>query len=146
MLEEIKLKPKSRTNYVDTQVGQNLKKYRLMYGLSQQALADAADVSVQQIQKYEKATNRISSSKLFVFSKLLNTAINDFFTGIEDENLEELDHNTEIAERELLSLIKAFNSINDQNIRKKIIELTKSLSIDQDLDSEIQIPEKEYAF
>ena len=131
-----KLKPKSRTNYVDAHIGKHLKNRRIMLGLSQQDLGEAVDVSVQQIQKYEKATNRISSSKLFSFAKLLNTPVVEFFRGIDEEDAsvfaedqtEFLQENSSIPERELLSLIRAFNSINDHNVRKKIIELARSLS------------------
>ncbi len=136
MVTKPKLKPKSRTNYIDTHIGRHLKNRRIMLGLSQQDLGDAVDVSVQQIQKYEKATNRISSSKLFSFAKLLNTPVVEFFRGIdEDESsvfAEDQDEfsseNALIPERELLALIRAFNSIGDPNVRKKIIELARSLS------------------
>ena len=132
-----KLKPKSRTNHVDVHIGRHLKNRRLMLGMSQQDLGDAVDVSVQQIQKYEKATNRISSSKLFSFAKLLNTPVIEFFKGINEEEEtsvfaeeqeEFLPETSPVPERELLSLIRAFNTIKDPNVRKKIIELAKSLS------------------
>jgi transcriptional regulator with XRE-family HTH domain len=141
MTEEIivtkpKLKPKSRTNYIDTHIGRHLKNRRIMLGLSQQDLGDAVDVSVQQIQKYEKATNRISSSKLFSFAKLLNTPIIEFFRGIDEDDssvfaedqAEFLTEGVAIPERELLSLVRAFNTIADSNVRRKIIELARSLS------------------
>ncbi len=152
-----KLKPKSRTNYVDAHIGKHLKNRRIMLGLSQQDLGDAVDVSVQQIQKYEKATNRISSSKLFSFAKLLNTPVVEFFRGIDEEDAsvfaedqeEFLPENSSVPERELLSLIRAFNSINDHNVRRKIIELARSLSdstvSELDLDSvKTKVPNPEF--
>ena len=136
MHELISKQPKSRTNYIDVSIGNNLKNRRIMLGLSQQDLADAVDLSMQQIQKYERGINRISSSKLFKFAKLLSTPIIEFFTGIDtDESIipaanEEnfLLKNSNITEYQLLSFIKAFNSIKDPNICQKIIELTRSLS------------------
>ena len=124
-------KSKSRTNHIDTYIGKKLKNRRLMLGLSQQDLGDAVDVSVQQIQKYEKATNRISSSKLYSFAKFLDTPITDFFEGIEENEaspgrLNEIANN--IAERELLTLIRSFNKIGDANIRKKIVDLARSIA------------------
>ena len=137
-------KAKSRTDYIDTCVGKNLRNRRVLLGLSQQDLGEAVDVSVQQIQKYEKATNRISSSKLFKFAKLLNYSLSDFFRGVREEENEVFAEDQEefisdaVPERELLALIRAFNSITDPNVRRKIIELAKSLSPEyQIMDTEV---------
>lgn len=147
-MEKPKLKPKSRTNYIDTYIGKHLKNRRLFLGLSQQDLGQAVDVSVQQIQKYEKATNRISGSKLYSFSKLLNIPLTDFFKGVdEDANFMSedqqsfLSENPNIPERELLLLIKSFNKISDPTVRRKIIELSRSLAgdiSDDDLEFDAQ--------
>ena len=73
MSEEIGAK--GRADNVDRQVSCRLKMRRIMLGLSQHDLSKAVDVSIQQIQKYEKATNRISSGKLFAFAKFLKVPV-----------------------------------------------------------------------
>ena len=57
----------------------------MLLGLSQQSLGDEVGVSVQQIQKYERAHNRISSGKLYHFSNFLGVSIDYFFDGIKQK-------------------------------------------------------------
>jgi transcriptional regulator with XRE-family HTH domain len=68
---------------IDKKVGENLCKFRLLRGMSQEKLADAVGVTFQQIQKYEKSTNRISASRLWQFSTILKIRVDDFYDGIE---------------------------------------------------------------
>jgi len=68
---------------IDKKVGENLCKFRLLRGMSQEKLADAVGVSFQQIQKYEKSRNRISVSRLWQFSIILKIGVDDFYDGIE---------------------------------------------------------------
>jgi transcriptional regulator with XRE-family HTH domain len=67
---------------IDKKVGENLCKFRLLRGMSQEKLADAVGVSFQQIQKYEKSRNRISVSRLWQFSNILEIGVDDFYDGI----------------------------------------------------------------
>lgn len=68
---------------IDKKVGENLCKFRLLRGMSQEKLAEAVGVTFQQIQKYEKSRNRISVSRLWQFSKILKIQPQDFYGGIE---------------------------------------------------------------
>ena len=70
---------KGRADNIDKLVSRRLKMRRMILGLSQNDLGKAVDVSIQQVQKYEKATNRISSGKLFAFAKFLKVPINYFY-------------------------------------------------------------------
>ncbi len=134
ILEE--LEAKGKVDPIDTYVGKKLKTRRIMLGLSQHDLGEAVNVSIQQIQKYEKATNRISSGKLYAFAKLLLVPVEFFFTDVEREighhvareEKELLDSSYNIAEKELLALVRSFSEIKDVSVRKKIVDLLKSLS------------------
>ena len=134
---------KGRADHIDQLVSRRLKMRRMMLGLSQQDLGNAVDVSIQQVQKYEKATNRISSGKLHAFSKVLKVPINYFFEQGDDssntaynmfaENGPDYDPNDSndgntVTEREIVTMIKAFSDIKSSLSRKKIIELIKSMS------------------
>lgn len=68
---------------IDVHVGRQLRVHRLALGVSQQALAEALDVSFQQIQKYESGSNRISASKLYKASRALGIAPSALFEGLE---------------------------------------------------------------
>ncbi len=131
---------KGRADNVDKLVSSRLKMRRVMLGMSQQDLGRAVDVSIQQVQKYEKATNRISSGKLFAFARFLKVPITYFYDQNEDSNQiigsafaednDEYDaHDPNfVTEKEIISLIRAFSEIKSPQSRKKIIELVKTMS------------------
>ena len=130
---------KGRADDIDKLVSRKLKMRRMMLGLSQEEVGQAVDVSIQQIQKYEKARNRIASGKLFTLAKFLKVPINYFFENSNDnlqtisnvfaEESEEYNANEEssVSEKELIQLIKSFGEIKNSQTRKKIIELIKSM-------------------
>lgn len=68
---------------VDRHVGRRVAEKRIMLGHNQSDLGKALGVSFQQIQKYEKGTNRISASKLWAIAEFLNVDIRHFFEGLE---------------------------------------------------------------
>jgi transcriptional regulator with XRE-family HTH domain len=74
---------KGKADNIDKLVSRRLKMRRVMLGMSQQDIGKAVDVSIQQMQKYEKATNRISSGKLFTIAKFLKVPITYFFEPID---------------------------------------------------------------
>lgn len=73
--------PEQRPAPVDLIVGANVRRLRKTRGLSQEALADRIGLTFQQVQKYEKGTNRISASKLFDIAAALRCVIDDLFDG-----------------------------------------------------------------
>lgn len=133
---------KGRADHIDQLVSRRLKMRRMMLGLSQQDLGGAVDVSIQQVQKYEKATNRIASGKLYAFAKYLKVPVSYFFDQnddgnkaidailAEDEAKYEVDdkNSNVISEKEIVALVKAFSEIQNISSRKKIIELVKTMS------------------
>lgn len=133
---------------IDTMVGKRITDRRRLLGLSQQDLANVVGVSVQQIQKYEKSTNRITCGKLYQFAMILKVSISYFFHGI-DELLNKKDNKNQNlpenifaedqvkfkesgnymkVEKEIANLVKSYNSISNRQIRKKLSELLKSMS------------------
>ena len=67
---------------VDVLVGNNLRRVRLLRGVSQTALAKGIGITFQQVQKYEKGANRVSASKLWEISRFLEADIQEFFVGV----------------------------------------------------------------
>jgi transcriptional regulator with XRE-family HTH domain len=78
----MKKSTKEKRRKIDEQVGNQLRTGRLIRGLSQQALAEQVDLTFQQLQKYERGTNRISASVLYEFSHILKIPFEDFFAGL----------------------------------------------------------------
>jgi transcriptional regulator with XRE-family HTH domain len=133
---------KGKVSYIDYLISRRLKMRRLILGVSQQELAEAAEVSIQQVQKYESAINRISSSNLYRLAKFLKVPINYFFEQIDDN----LNNSAKVAEedetyschdnsefningKEVASLIKTFGGVKNPQVRNKLVELIKSMSL-----------------
>src|SRR5260221_10865872 len=69
----------AKSHPVDIHVGQRMRQRRTLLGMSQTAVATAVGLTFQQIQKYERGSNRISSSRLFEFAKVLDVPVSYFF-------------------------------------------------------------------
>lgn len=132
-----KIEYKGKVDPIDSVVGRRLKVRRVMLGLSQNDLAEAVNVSIQQIQKYEKATNRISSGRLFAFARLLKIPVSYFYENIENESFSYAEAHEEsnifgednnVLEKELISLVKSYSIIKDSQVRKKLNDLIKALA------------------
>ncbi|PIR39084.1 MAG: transcriptional regulator [Alphaproteobacteria bacterium CG11_big_fil_rev_8_21_14_0_20_39_49] len=74
------------TEKIDTYIGMKIHELRISMGLSRQQLADKIGVTHQQLQKYEKGTNRISAGRLAAIAKALNKPVAFFFEGVEEDN------------------------------------------------------------
>ena len=133
---------KGKAEDIDRHVGNRLRYRRILLGLSQQDLGNAVNVSVQQIQKYEKANNRISCGKIYSLAKLLNVPISYFFeeddsavgasavcsTHAEDHEKFEHSNKDSRVEKEILLLVRAFREITDQNMRQSVLDLVRTMS------------------
>ncbi|QIG66779.1 HTH-type transcriptional regulator protein [Rhizobium phage RHph_TM16] len=83
----------SRENAIDVTVGANFRKFRLAANVSQTQIGEAIGVTFQQIQKYEKGTNRISASKLVLIAEHLGVKVSSFFENVEKaEGTEKMPH------------------------------------------------------
>lgn len=141
MLQE---KREGRVDKIDEIISKRLFSRRCVLGYSQKDLADYTGVSIQQIQKYEKSTNRISGGRLYKFAKLLKVPVQYFFDSVElmlsdkttyhksfaeeQENFTRKKATTSTLEKEVITLIKFYNNIKDPNTRKRILELVKAVS------------------
>lgn len=105
----------------DVHVGRKVREARAAKGMSQEQLGKLLGVSFQQVQKYEKGTNRIGSSRLWDISKALETPITYFFEGIEDANADQ-----RTLPRRTIELAKQIDSIGDDNVRNQVLNLIKA--------------------
>lgn len=106
---------------INKQIGENLRSLRKIRGLSQTDLGSLLNVSYQQIQKYEKGTNRLSASNIFNLSKYLEFPLGSFF-GKNDEII-----TTSNYPLETLKVLNDFSKITNQSLRKNLIELIKNI-------------------
>ena len=127
-------------NPVDIHVGSRLRLRRTLQGMTQSTLAKALDLSFQQIQKYERGTNRIGSSRLYQFSQILDAPIAYFFKGapkVGDPQPRESGGGESRAgrnaaafqsKRETLELVRAYTRISDSNTRKRLLNVAKAMA------------------
>ncbi|MGH6676162.1 MAG: helix-turn-helix domain-containing protein [Xanthobacteraceae bacterium] len=130
-------------NPIDRHVGSRVRMRRILLGMSQEKLGEALGLTFQQVQKYEKGTNRIGASRLQQISTTLNVPPAFFFDGapvLDAMGRGELAVGEEasssyvldfIATTEGLNLNKAFARIQDPKVRKRLIDLVASLAEDQ---------------
>jgi len=107
---------------IDVHVGERVRARRLLAGLSQDAFAEKLGVTFQQVQKYEKGTNRISASRLYRMATILNVPIDYFFEDLGETTL------PSGMRREGLELVRAFNKVDRLNTRKQIVALLNALA------------------
>ena len=133
MVEENKKKP----NPIDTHVGSRIRLRRNMLGMSQEKLGENLGITFQQIQKYEKGTNRVGASRLQAIASILGVPVAFFFEDAPGQEAGaggfEEDSPTAFAVEfcstpEGLQLNRAFYRIADPKVRRRIVELVKSLS------------------
>lgn len=123
---------------VDVYVGKRLRLRRTLLGMSQEAVGSAIGVTFQQVQKYERGINRMGASRLFDFSRILSVPISYFFEGYNNadggeraagmaEHGESFQHDVTLT-RDVVELTRSFQGITDPQVRKRVVELVKSLS------------------
>jgi transcriptional regulator with XRE-family HTH domain len=127
-------KMKGQANAADAHVGRRIRLRRVWLDMTQVALGAAIGVSFQQIQKYEKGTNRVSASRLQELANALDVKPSYFFEGLPDETKsgeKNLDLPPEVVEflssEEGLEIIRALTRIGDLKVRNRIAMLIKSL-------------------
>jgi transcriptional regulator with XRE-family HTH domain len=121
-------------NQIDKHVGSRVRMRRMMLGMSQSTLANGLNLTFQQVQKYEKGTNRISASRLQHISQILQLPVTFFFEGTPGQSKAKDDapslaYVTDfLATRNGLTLTKAFMKIKDAKLRRNIVHLVEELA------------------
>ena len=123
------------SSQIDIDVGARIRGRRKLLGMSQSSLADQLGITFQQVQKYEKGSNRVGSSRLQHIAMILGTTPSALFGEAEDGSkitpslaaVSDL-----MISSEGISLNKAFIRITDPGIRKSIIALVKTLADESD--------------
>jgi transcriptional regulator with XRE-family HTH domain len=118
-----------KPDLIDIEVGQRIRIQRLAAGLSQSELAERIGVTFQQVQKYEKGTNRVGAGRLTKIARVLNVPVGSFFDG-----REEID---QVAQQGLESplaamaqpyayrLLRAYATISDPDLRQTIVDFVE---------------------
>lgn len=128
---------KKKPNPIDIHVGARIKLKRTMNGLSQEKLADQLGITFQQVQKYEKASNRIGASRLKEIADFLGVPVGFFYEGLSPVRQGFAEEGSAafvtdfLATSEGLELNRSFLKIKDPQVRKRILDLVRTLSSDE---------------
>lgn len=133
----------TNNNAVDVHVGQRIRLRRTLLGMSQEQLGQQLEITFQQVQKYERGSNRVSASRLWDISQILDVDIAYFFEdmtsatksrsprqvsgGTAPEDRDEAKKDP-MARRETLELMRSYYSIEDKNFRRQISAVVKTFA------------------
>jgi transcriptional regulator with XRE-family HTH domain len=125
-------------NPIDLHVGGRVRLRRKFIGLSQEQLADALGLTFQQVQKYERGSNRVSASKLYAIARTLGVPIAFFFDGLADpmdgDQGDEVQHAAErmvmdfLGTSEGLELATLFPQIRRGPVRRHVLDLVRAMA------------------
>jgi transcriptional regulator with XRE-family HTH domain len=141
----VRRRPKlDHPNPIDVHVGSRVRLRRTLLGLSQEKLGEAIGLTFQQVQKYERGTNRIGASRLWELSTVLGVPVQFFFGEMAAETLAEMNRITAreaaveaggpagasgpVTRPETLDLMRAYDRIPVAAVRRRLCDLTKVLA------------------
>jgi transcriptional regulator with XRE-family HTH domain len=132
---------KKSPNPIDKHVGSRVRMRRMMIGMSQEKLGEQLGITFQQIQKYEKGTNRIGASRLQQIASVLGVPVSFFFEGAPTlEPTSETGFSEAaspayvsdfLATSDGLALTKAFMKVRDPKVRRRIVDLVEAIVADE---------------
>ncbi|MHB2266676.1 helix-turn-helix domain-containing protein [Aliihoeflea sp. PC F10.4] len=132
---------KKKPNPIDIHVGSRIRLRRNMLAMSQEKLGEMLGITFQQIQKYEKGTNRVGASRLQAISSHLNVPVAYFFEDAPGQDattggFAEDDGPSYVSDflssSEGVQLTRSFLKIKDQKVRRRIIDLVKTLASEEE--------------
>ena len=130
-------------NPIDQHVGSRVRLRRQLMKMSQEKLGDELGVTFQQVQKYERGANRVGASRLYRLSRVLEVPVQFFFEGLGDKTtvtgLAENDQTPIVYDfiqsSDGVSLADSFSRIKDSRVRRRILELVRTLATEVELDA-----------
>jgi transcriptional regulator with XRE-family HTH domain len=132
----------TNNNAIDVHVGRRVRLRRTLLGMSQEQLGEALSITFQQVQKYERGSNRISASRLWDIGQILEVPVSFFYEDMSDDTKDHSPRKMKAADaadveetpldpmarRETLELVRAYYQIADTSVRKRITEMVKAVA------------------
>lgn len=148
---------KKQPSSVDAHVGSRVRLRRMLIGMSQEKLGELLGLTFQQVQKYEKGANRIGASRLYEISHILGVPVSYFFDDVPlgDATVRRTTGHTPsttdvdagpymmefVSSAEGFQLVRAFTKITDPRVRKRMLELVKSLTGEEEVYPDFRVVE-----
>jgi transcriptional regulator with XRE-family HTH domain len=119
-------------NYIDRHVGNRVRMRRLLIGMSQEKLGELLGITFQQVQKYEKGSNRVSASRLYYLAQILGVPVQFFFDELPETGgqpgMAEMGMTDLLSSSEVSQLARAFSEISDPVARRAIMGMVKQFA------------------
>jgi transcriptional regulator with XRE-family HTH domain len=120
---------KNNTAELEAQIGERIRSRRIHAGVSQENLGKLLGVSFQQIQKYEKGTNRVSAGRLLKIAEVLECDVTDFLEGLQDSRTSSAaEFSKFLATKEGIAIVEAMMRIRTQEMRRTVIDIAEKLA------------------
>jgi transcriptional regulator with XRE-family HTH domain len=128
--------PKKQANPIDAQVGNRVRLRRMLVGMSQEKLGEMLGLTFQQVQKYEKGVNRIGAGRLYQVANILGVPVSYFYEDVAERQSDHQPANNHasppvmefLSSGEGLQLALAFMRIKESRVRKRVVDLVKTLA------------------
>jgi len=131
-------------NPVDTYVGGRIRMRRRALGMSQSELGDTFSLTFQQVQKYERGSNRVSASKLYEIARALKVPVSYFFEGLSDpsdatayDNPPDTTVHEFLTTNEGMELAAVFPKVKKPRLRRRILDLVRTMAQEDDALDEV---------
>ncbi len=125
---------------IDVHVGSRIRVRRTLLGLSQEKLGEMIGLTFQQVQKYERGSNRVGASRLFDLARVLEVPMAFFFEDADEKPVSKSRRRgaaedrtgytatgTPITKRETLELVRAYYHIDDADVRRRVFDLVRAM-------------------
>jgi transcriptional regulator with XRE-family HTH domain len=120
---------KRDTADIDALIGDRIRSRRLQAKVSQEQLGLALGVSFQQVQKYEKGSNRVSAGRLLKIAEVLGCSVMDFLEGLGGgQTAESGPFSKFLATEEGVAIVEAMIKIGDRTLRRKVVDIAAKLA------------------
>ncbi|HEX2429800.1 MAG TPA: helix-turn-helix transcriptional regulator [Aestuariivirgaceae bacterium] len=131
---------KRNPNPIDVHVGNRVRMQRMLVGMSQEKLGEHLGLTFQQVQKYEKGSNRVSASKLYQMAQVLGVPVQFFYEdlpgsraeangpGLNDQGSSQSEIMGFLGSSEAIQLNRAFSEIGDVSVRRRVVDLVKAIA------------------
>ena len=126
-------------NSVDRHVGSRIRLRRQLLNLSQEKLGEDLGVTFQQVQKYERGTNRVGAGRLWHLAKILDVPVSFFYEGamrvVDQPGFRDGDQTPVIDDfiqsADGVALAQAFSRISEPKVRRRVLELVRPLAAEE---------------
>jgi transcriptional regulator with XRE-family HTH domain len=123
------MRSKSNTAELEAQIGERIRSHRIRAGVSQENLGKPLGITFQQIQKYEKGTNRVSAGRLLKIAEVLECDVMDFFEGLQDSRTSgAAEFSKFLSTKEGIAIVESMMKIKSQKIRRAVIDIAETLA------------------